>query len=80
MTQTPLHTTIVDFWRLVYDYNVQTIVMLDNYQDEDDTLAEYWPSDVSRKLWEPFFVEITATYKQVGHPITRVCRKIWCRS
>ncbi|XP_064617213.1 receptor-type tyrosine-protein phosphatase kappa-like [Liolophura sinensis] len=29
LTQTPLPNTVVDFWRLVYDHKVSTIIMLD---------------------------------------------------
>lgn len=64
MTQTPLHTTILDFWRMVYDHHVQTIVMMENFGDEANNQGEYWPSD-SIKQWEPFFVETTAAYQQV---------------
>ncbi|KAK7094764.1 receptor-type tyrosine-protein phosphatase kappa-like [Littorina saxatilis] len=64
VTQTPQHTTLIDFWRMVYDHHVTTIVMMDNYKHEDDTCAEYWPHDVIMKQWEPFFVETTAAFQQ----------------
>ena len=63
VTQTPLHTTVIDFWKLVYDHNVDTIVMMENYKNEDDTCAEYWPED-RMKQYEPFFVEITDVFQQ----------------
>ncbi|CAL1533537.1 unnamed protein product [Lymnaea stagnalis] len=63
ITQTPLHTTIIDFWKLVYDYNVHSIVMVENAKNEDDSCAEYWPS-VTLKQFEPFFIETTAVYQQ----------------
>ncbi|XP_041368280.1 receptor-type tyrosine-protein phosphatase kappa-like [Gigantopelta aegis] len=63
LTQTPLHTTVIDFWKLVWDYNVNTIVMVENYLHTDDTCAEYWP-DVNVKNFEPFFIELTATCQQ----------------
>jgi protein tyrosine phosphatase len=66
MTQTPLHTTLCDFWRLVYDHRVTTIVMMDNYQHQDNNCAEYWPTDVTLKQWEPFFIETTAAFQQVS--------------
>ncbi|ESP00247.1 hypothetical protein LOTGIDRAFT_141086, partial [Lottia gigantea] len=56
MTQTPLHTTIIDFWKLVYDHDIKTIVMLENYDSKDDTCAKYWP-DVKMKQFEPFIIE-----------------------
>ncbi|XP_046381277.2 receptor-type tyrosine-protein phosphatase kappa-like isoform X1 [Haliotis rufescens] len=63
LTQTPLPSTIVDFWKLVYDYDVNTVVMVETFKHEDDTCAEYWP-DVTMKPFEPFFVETTATYQE----------------
>ncbi|XP_012939263.1 receptor-type tyrosine-protein phosphatase F [Aplysia californica] len=63
ITQTPLHTTIIDFWKLIYDHDVRTIVMVENFKNEDDTCAEYWPS-VNLKQFEPFFIETTAVYQQ----------------
>ncbi|XP_055897530.1 receptor-type tyrosine-protein phosphatase kappa-like isoform X3 [Biomphalaria glabrata] len=63
VTQTPLQGTIIDFWKLVYDYNVHTIVMVENSRNEDDTCAEYWPS-LNLKHFEPLFVETTAVYQQ----------------
>lgn len=62
ITQTPLHTTITDFWKLVYDYDVHTIIMAEDFRNEDNTCAEYWPG-MNLKLFEPFFVETTATYQ-----------------
>lgn len=78
ITQTPLHTTLIDFWRMVYDHRVTTIVMMDNYKHEDDTCAKYWPTDVTMKQWEPFFIETTAAFQQVSIAlivgIVLVCR------
>ena len=44
VTQTPLASTILDFWKLVYDEDVRTIVMVENFQSSEETCAEYWPS------------------------------------
>ncbi|KAH9507492.1 hypothetical protein Btru_051291 [Bulinus truncatus] len=63
VTQSPLQATIMDFWKLVYDYDVRTIVMVENSSNKDDTCAEYWPS-LDLKLFEPIFVETTAVYQQ----------------
>lgn len=64
VTQTPLHTTVIDFWKLVYDHNVHTIVMMENYKHEDDTCAEYWPEEKKMKQYEPFFIDSVAVYQQ----------------
>ncbi|CAG2220214.1 Phosphatidylinositol phosphatase PTPRQ,Tyrosine-protein phosphatase non-receptor type 11 [Mytilus edulis] len=42
VTQMPLDHTKIDLWRLVYDHNIQTIVMLN--QVKEDTEA-YWPEN-----------------------------------
>ena len=63
IAQTPLHITVIDFWKLVYDHQVETIVMMENYKNEDDTCAEYWPED-HMKQYEPFFVETTDVFQQ----------------
>jgi protein tyrosine phosphatase len=34
MTQAPMENTIADFWRMVMDYEIGTIVMLNNLQEE----------------------------------------------
>ncbi|KAJ8040303.1 Receptor-type tyrosine-protein phosphatase kappa [Holothuria leucospilota] len=44
MTQTPLSSTVEDFWRLVYDYKCTTIVMLNTVGGSDETAVQYWPS------------------------------------
>lgn len=63
VTQTPLHTTIADFWKLVYDMDINTIVMMESYKHEDDTCAEYWPEQKMKKF-EPFFIDNTEDYQR----------------
>ncbi|PIK48270.1 putative receptor-type tyrosine-protein phosphatase mu-like [Apostichopus japonicus] len=43
MTQSPLASTVEDFWRLVFDYNCTSIVMLNTIDDSDESVTEYWP-------------------------------------
>ncbi|KAL3867982.1 hypothetical protein ACJMK2_040823 [Sinanodonta woodiana] len=42
ITQTPLENTIVDFWRMVYQYDVSSIVMLNTMSQMKDN-ERYWP-------------------------------------
>ncbi|XP_045159787.1 uncharacterized protein LOC123525102 isoform X2 [Mercenaria mercenaria] len=56
ITQMPLPHTVTDFWRLVYDQHVCNIVMMNNVDDDDETIGEYWPSDDS--TYGPFRVEL----------------------
>ncbi|KAK2156855.1 hypothetical protein NP493_1931g00000 [Ridgeia piscesae] len=41
LTQMPLPDTVVDFWRLVFDYKCATIILLEEVDAEGDT--PYWP-------------------------------------
>ena len=63
VTQSPLHTTVIDFWKLVYDQDVHTIIMMEPMTYDDDTCAEYWPED-HMKQFKPFFVESMDVYQQ----------------
>lgn len=36
MTQAPMENTMADFWRMVMDYEIGTIVMLNNVQEGDE--------------------------------------------
>lgn len=35
LTQLPLKETIVDFWRLIWDYQLKTIVMLNEIESDE---------------------------------------------
>ncbi|PIK48267.1 putative receptor-type tyrosine-protein phosphatase alpha [Apostichopus japonicus] len=43
MTQTPLSSTVEDVWRLVFDYNCTSILMLNTVDDSDESVTVYWP-------------------------------------
>ncbi|XP_006817659.2 receptor-type tyrosine-protein phosphatase epsilon-like [Saccoglossus kowalevskii] len=56
VTQMPLHNTITDFWRLIYDWKSNTIVML-NDMDKDLVTGKYW-SDGKAVEHGPFTVKL----------------------
>ncbi|XP_071512152.1 receptor-type tyrosine-protein phosphatase T-like [Diadema antillarum] len=59
-TQSPLRHTVVDFWRLVYDYNITTIVMLNGRPSEHKSMAQYWPDGHQHEAaYGPFVVSLT---------------------
>ena len=45
-TQVPLSHTVVDFWRLIHDHSVSTIVLLNKL----DTATSYWPTEVHQTI------------------------------
>ncbi|XP_071512153.1 receptor-type tyrosine-protein phosphatase T-like, partial [Diadema antillarum] len=59
-TQTPLPNTVIDFWRLVFDYKISTIVMLNGHPSEDASMARYWPDGIKGDLAVgPFTIKLT---------------------
>ncbi|KAJ8040196.1 Receptor-type tyrosine-protein phosphatase T [Holothuria leucospilota] len=42
-TQSPLPSTVEDFWRLVFDWKCPLIVMLNQLDENDGTVCKYWP-------------------------------------
>ncbi|XP_076441421.1 receptor-type tyrosine-protein phosphatase epsilon-like [Babylonia areolata] len=45
VTQMPLPNTVADFWRMLYDYNSDAIVMLNEFDRNDKSCALYWPEE-----------------------------------
>ncbi|XP_072179276.1 receptor-type tyrosine-protein phosphatase T-like [Diadema setosum] len=45
VTQAPLPNTVVDIWRLVFDWNCPIIVMLNKLDPTDGTCPQYWPNE-----------------------------------
>ncbi|XP_066925636.1 receptor-type tyrosine-protein phosphatase S-like [Clytia hemisphaerica] len=43
-TQHPLESTIIDFWKMVFEKEVSTIVMLNALYEEDQAYETFWPS------------------------------------
>nr|XP_034311976.1 receptor-type tyrosine-protein phosphatase mu isoform X5 [Crassostrea gigas] len=48
-TQMPLKDTVVDFWRLLYEQQVSTIVMLNQLGSDKpkENIGKYWPKDLN---------------------------------
>ena len=58
MTQTPLLDTVNDFWKLVYDYDIHTLVMLNDSDFKEETCVKYWPSRASQQNFDPLIVTL----------------------
>uniref|UniRef100_A0A672Q377 protein-tyrosine-phosphatase n=1 Tax=Sinocyclocheilus grahami TaxID=75366 RepID=A0A672Q377_SINGR len=72
VTQHPLPNTVADFWRLVFDYNCSTIVML-NEMDAAQ-VCEYWPEKGSC-CYGPIQVEFISADidEDIINRIFRIC-------
>ncbi|XP_077980993.1 receptor-type tyrosine-protein phosphatase kappa-like [Glandiceps talaboti] len=68
-TQMPMSHTIVDFWRMVYDYQANTIVMLNDMDSEEMRRGQYWCDDGIMR-YGPFEVEVLET-EDIGHIVER---------
>ncbi|CAG10736.1 unnamed protein product [Tetraodon nigroviridis] len=73
VTQHPLPNTMGDFWRLVFDYNCSSIVML-NEMDAAQLCMQYWP-EKSSCCYGPVQVEFISADidEDIINRIFRIC-------
>ncbi|KAF2364656.1 PTP type protein phosphatase [Trinorchestia longiramus] len=45
VTQDPMENTVADFWRMIFEQDVTTIVMLSELGSGDHLCARYWPEE-----------------------------------
>jgi protein tyrosine phosphatase len=64
ITQMPLPHTVIDLWRMVYEHNSGTIVMLNPWDDEDETYGQYWPEENEECECGPFIIEAMSVDRQ----------------
>ncbi|KAK2858772.1 hypothetical protein Q5P01_003392 [Channa striata] len=58
VTQTPLSSTVADFWRMIWEHNVHTVVRLPDThcQSEEGECRVYWPDKDQPMIFEGFIV------------------------
>nr|XP_033819436.1 receptor-type tyrosine-protein phosphatase T isoform X6 [Geotrypetes seraphini] len=73
VTQHPLPNTVTDFWRLVFDYNCCSIVML-NEMDASQLCMQYWPEKTTC-CYGPIQVEFVSADidEDIINRIFRIC-------
>ncbi|XP_022808475.1 receptor-type tyrosine-protein phosphatase F-like [Stylophora pistillata] len=52
LTQAPLDNTILDLWQMISQYDIGTVVMLNNLKEGKQNYPQYWPSKESAKYGE----------------------------
>ncbi|KAL3867985.1 hypothetical protein ACJMK2_040826, partial [Sinanodonta woodiana] len=57
LTQTPLQNTVVDFWRMVYQFEVRSIVMLNTLSEMKDE-ERYWTENQEQLEILPFIITL----------------------
>ncbi|XP_072179579.1 receptor-type tyrosine-protein phosphatase T-like [Diadema setosum] len=81
VTQAPLPNTVVDMWRLVFDWKCPVIVMLNELDPSDGTCPQYWPSEGTIQMGSlniaqvgsssgPHFARDTFTVSSKGESLT----------
>ncbi|CAH1775314.1 unnamed protein product, partial [Owenia fusiformis] len=71
LTQMPLPSTVIDFWRMVYDHKSSTIVMLNELDKNDETCVAYWPESPGEQKYGPFTIELTDLDNSLNDVIIR---------
>ncbi|XP_048255953.1 receptor-type tyrosine-protein phosphatase kappa-like isoform X1 [Haliotis rufescens] len=62
VTQMPLPNTVADFWRMLYDYTSDTIIMLNEFDRNDKSCALYWPEEYGyTEEYGPLNVELLSS-------------------
>ncbi|XP_041359713.1 receptor-type tyrosine-protein phosphatase kappa-like [Gigantopelta aegis] len=62
VTQMPLPGTVADFWRMLYDYTSDTVVMLNEFDRNDKSCALYWPEEYGyTEEYGPLSVELLSS-------------------
>ncbi|XP_056019212.1 uncharacterized protein LOC125671627 [Ostrea edulis] len=64
LTQMPLENTVQDFWYLVLEQDVSTIVMMNSYK-RDKNVGIYWPEDREEATFGP--IKVNLLEKETGH-------------
>jgi protein tyrosine phosphatase len=70
MTQAPMENTIADFWKMVMEYEIGTIVMLNNLQEEYEVR-------VIKSLHKIFMETLLKDYSDVLHRLQlHFCKRV----
>ncbi|KAL3879914.1 hypothetical protein ACJMK2_032190 [Sinanodonta woodiana] len=82
LTQMPLTDTIIDFWRMVNDHEIRTLLMFNSESSKINDIGIYWPTNgevrfgqfsirLANQERHKHFVERTLTFSVIGDKATR---------
>ncbi|XP_069508461.1 receptor-type tyrosine-protein phosphatase T isoform X15 [Ambystoma mexicanum] len=74
VTQHPMPNTATDFWRLVFDYNCSSVVMLNEMDAAQQLCMQYWPEKTS-SCYGPIQVDFVSADidEDIINRIFRIC-------
>lgn len=61
VTQDPLENTVGDFWRMIYEQDVTTLVMLSELGSGDNLCMRYWPEEDEESTHEMIRVKLLSS-------------------
>ncbi|KAK3747783.1 hypothetical protein QZH41_010673 [Actinostola sp. cb2023] len=71
IAQAPMDNTMADFWHMIHQYKVGSIVMLNKLQENEETFPQYWPLE-GTESYNGITVEVVSTASK-GPLVTRKC-------
>ncbi len=73
IAQTPLSSTVRNFWKLIYDRKVATIVQLTALEEEgQEACARYWPEEGEMDVGGDYVVDLLEDEELQGFNIRKL--------
>ncbi|ESN99978.1 hypothetical protein HELRODRAFT_140014, partial [Helobdella robusta] len=71
ITQMPMTHTVIDMWRLVYEVRCGTLIMLNPWDENDQTYGQYWSEENEECECGPFMIEAMSVNRENEHITVR---------